>query len=300
MLYRIVLPFVFVLLWSSAFVTAKVGVQYATPFAMLLARFVIIAAIFALVMFVVQARRHAGAGDPYAKMPAPATLGLTALVGVLLHVIYLGSVFFALSLGLSAGVSALIVSLQPLLASVLARHFFGERLKDVQIAGLLAGIMGVVLVLAPNISGGAPLLGIVSVTVGLVAATSGTLVQKQIGGRIDLLTSNTVQCLAAAICFTLICTTVETPRIDWQPPFIIALAWQVVAVSGGAYLILMAMIQKTSMAAVTSLLFLVPPITALMAAVGFNEPLTGLGIAGFVMTSAGVFLVKYHAGPIKT
>lgn len=295
MLDRIVLPFFFVLIWSSAFVSAKVGVQYSTPFAMLLVRFSIVAVLFALVMVVAQARRHAGSGPVNVAAPSLRAMGLAAVVGLLLHVAYLGSVFFAISLGLSAGVSALVVSLQPLLASLLAFHIFGERLKDIQVAGLIAGIIGVFLVLAPKITGGAPLLGLASVTIGLFAATGGTLVQKHVGGSIDLLASNTVQSLAAALCLILICSTLETPRIDWKPPFVAALAWQVLAVSGGAYVILMVMIRRTSMAAVTSLLFLVPPVTALIAAAGFDEPLSGLGIAGFAMTSIGVFLVKYHA-----
>ena len=297
MLFRLVLPLVFVGLWSSAFVTAKVGVVYATPFAMLLARFSIVSLVFVAMLLVTRmwllARRQ-----PHAPVVRPAlpTILLTALVGVLLHGVYLGSVFFALSVGLSAGISALIVSLQPILASALAVVLFSEKLRLPQIAGIVTGMAGVVLVLWPKLGGGMPTLGLISVSIGLVAITGGTLLQKRIGNRIALLTGNIIQTVAASLFFAVICSTVESPRISWEPHFVMALAWQVVMVSAGAYLILMVLIQRDSMAATSSLLFLVPPVTAVIAAIGFDEPLTLFSLTGFAVTSAGVYLVtRYKA-----
>jgi drug/metabolite transporter (DMT)-like permease len=292
MLYRIILPLVFVGLWSSAFVTAKVGVQYATPFAMLMLRFGIVSVLFGLILLAVRHWRNATQG-----LPTRQVIALTALVGLLLHGIYLGSVFFALSQGLPAGISALIVSLQPLLASGLAIILFDEKLRGVQVLGMLAGIFGVVLVLLPKIGGALPMVGLVSVTIGLAAVTGGTLLQKKIGGKINLLASNLIQSLAATAFFLVICATVEPPQIDWQPPFLLALAWLVLMVSMGAYLILMVMIRRDSMAAVSSLMFLVPPVTAIIAAIGFDEPLTMLGIIGFCVTSGGVYLVTRYSSP---
>ena len=292
MLYRIILPLVFVGLWSSAFVTAKGGVQYATPFAMLMVRFGIVSGLFGVIMLALwQWRKSAPA------IPERPVLALTALVGVLFHGVYLGSVFFALSKGLSAGIAALIVSLQPLLASGFAIILFDEKLRPVQILGMLAGITGVVLVLLPKMDGALPIIGLAAVTVGLAAVTGGTLLQKKIGGRIALLTSNIVQSLAATGFFVVICATIEPPRIDWQPSFLLALAWMVLMISLGAYLILMVMIRRDSMAAVSSLMFLVPPVTAIIAAIGFDEPLTLLGIIGFCVTSGGVYLVTRYAPP---
>ena len=300
MLFRIFLPLAFVALWSSAFVTAKVGVQHATPFAMLLLRFILVSLLFAGLFAASIWWRNRGsrtsAGLAAASWPDIRTIGLTALVGILLHGVYLGSVFFALSVGLSAGLSALIVSLQPLLASAFAVSLFGEKLHRFQLFGLLAGIIGVALVLLPKFNGSMPVPGLISVTIGLATITSGTLLQKRIGGRIDLLQSNVVQSVAAALFFALICMTVETPAVDWHPAFIMALAWQVLMVSAGAYLLLMVLIQRDTMASVSSLLFLVPPVTAIIAAIGFEEPLTILSLAGFAITSAGVFLVtRYRA-----
>jgi drug/metabolite transporter (DMT)-like permease len=127
--------------------------------------------------------------------------------------------------------------------------------------------------------------------------TGGTLLQKKIGAKINLLASNLIQSLAATAFFLVICATVEPPQIDWQPPFLLALAWLVLMVSMGAYLILMVMIRRDSMAAVSSLMFLVPPVTAIIAAIGFDEPLTMLGIIGFCVTSGGVYLVTRYSSP---
>ena len=292
MLYRVILPLVFVGLWSSAFVTAKVGVQYATPFSMLMLRFGIVSVLFGMILLAVRHWRNATQG-----LPTRQVIALTALVGLLLHGIYLGSVFFALSQGLPAGISALIVSLQPLLASGLAIILFDEKLRGVQVLGMLAGIFGVVLVLLPKIGGALPMVGLFSVTIGLAAVTGGTLLQKKIGAKINLLASNLIQSLAATAFFLVICATVEPPQIDWQPPFLLALAWLVLMVSMGAYLILMVMIRRDSMAAVSSLMFLVPPVTAIIAAIGFDEPLTMLGIIGFCVTSGGVYLVTRYSSP---
>ena len=127
MLFRVILPLVFVFLWSSAFLAAKVGVQYSTPFTMLLLRFALVSLVFAAMLPFARAWRR---GELH--RPELSVIGLTAIVGVALHGVYLGSVFFAISVGLSAGISALIVSMQPLLASVLAIFLFNERLRPVQ------------------------------------------------------------------------------------------------------------------------------------------------------------------------
>ena len=296
MLFRVFLPLTFVGLWSSAFVTAKVGVFYATPFAMLLVRFTLVSLLFLVMLLLARwwqssraaQKQQTGMGAP------PSVILLTALVGVMLHGIYLGSVFFSLSVGLSAGISALIVSLQPILASVLAISLFSERLRIQQIAGIAIGLLGVILVLWPKLGGSMPVLGLISVTIGLAAVTGGTLLQKKIGNQIGLLPGNIIQTVSASLFFIIICSTVETPSISWEMPFVIALAWQVVLVSAGAYLILMVLIQRDSMAATSSLMFLVPPVTAVIAAIGFDEPLTLFSLTGFAVTSTGVYLVTRY------
>ena len=151
--------------------------------------------------------------------------------------------------------------------------------------------------LLPKMGGGMPPLGLFSVCCGLVAVTGGTLLQKRIGDKIELLTGNLVQTMAASAFLAVICLTVETPQFSWEIPFFLALAWQVIMVSAGAYVILMLLIKRDSMAAVSSLMFLVPPVTAVIAAAGFGEPLTLAGIIGFCLSSAGVYLVTANSSP---
>ncbi len=295
-----ILPVIFIILWSSAFVAGKAGVQYSTPFAFLAARFIIVALIFSLVALglSVWKKWHSKPVDlsDMSKADMPEPLVLTAIVGLLLHGFYLGSTFLAMSLGLGAALAALVASMQPLLTTALAVILFGEKPRPVQWFGIFLGFSGVVVVLSPSIGLTAPPVAVMICVVGLCAITFGTLLQKRIGGRIPLLKSNIIQASAASLFFGILISTVETPQIDWTPAFIFALGWQVLAVSTGAYVILMVLIKRDSVAATTSLMFLVPPVTAVIAFMLFKEPLTPLTITGFLMASAGVFLVTRYAG----
>jgi len=305
---QFILPIIFVVLWSSAFVAGKAGVQHATPFAFLAVRFVIVALIFMAVAISIriwqknrQNTKNAKVGNiskeaTNAKTGTNEPIFWTALVGVLIHGVYLGSTFFAMSNGLGAALAALIVSTQPLLTTALAIFLFGENPRLVQWVGIFIGFAGVVVVLSPSLGGNAPVIAIMSCIFGLLAITTGTLLQKRIGGFIGLLKSNVIQASSASLFFILLILTVETPHVTWNQPFLIALAWQILAVSTGAYVILMILIKRDSVAATTSLLFLVPPVTAIIAFFIFGEPLTPVTISGFLMASTGVYLVTRHSG----
>ena len=294
---QFILPIIFVVLWSSAFVAGKAGVQHATPFAFLAVRFVIVALIFMAVAVGIriwQKNRQNTKDAANAKTVTNDPIFWTALVGVLIHGVYLGSTFFAMSNGLGAALAALIVSTQPLLTTALAIFLFGEKPRLVQWVGIFIGFAGVVVVLSPSLGVNAPAIAIMSCIFGLLAITAGTLLQKHIGGSIGLLKSNIIQASSASLFFILLISTVETAHINWNQPFLIALAWQILAVSTGAYVILMILIKRDSVAATTSLLFLVPPVTAIIAFFIFGEPLTPVTISGFLMASAGVYLVTRH------
>ena len=296
MFERIGLPIGFVVLWSSAFVAAKSGVVYATPFAFLAVRFAIVAAIFASISAVMFIWRHNWA--PRATLSTQITwrtLSGTIGVGILLHGFYLGCSFYAMANGLGAALTALIVSTQPLLTTTLAITLFGEKPCAVQWFGIVIGFVGVVVVLSPSLDSSVPTLSLLASIIGLIAITGGTLLQKKIGSQIGLLHSNFIQAAAATLFFVLLIHTIEVPQIDWTKNFIGALAWQVLVVSTGAYIILMILIKRDSVAATTSLLFLVPPTTALIANIWLAEPLTPATLVGFGMTSAGVFLVTRYA-----
>ena len=315
MFARVGLPMVFVFLWSSAFVTGKIAVIYATPFAFLLLRFSIVALLFGGLMLAAKAwlaHQRRKPKTPAQDTPAqdtPAqdtpdnwrTLLATAIVGVMLHGFYLGSVFLALSLGIPAGLAALVVSMQPLLSSFLAIFLFAEALRRIQWAGIFLGFVGVAVVLMPTIDGGAggnlSMAGLGVTFFGLAAITCGTLMQKKFGNHIGLMKGNFIQAAAAALFYLAITPLLEVPQFDWQTPFVLALSWQILAVSLGAYVIFMVLIKRDSMAATSSLLFLVPPTTAIMAALWFGEVLTPLSMGGFVLASAGVYMVTHYSSP---
>jgi len=293
---QFLLPIIFVVLWSSAFVAGKAGVQHATPFAFLAVRFSIVALIFMAVavwFWIWRSKSTAKAIGVKDRSNDP--ILQTALVGVLIHGAYLGSTFFAMANGLGAALAALIVSTQPLLTTALAIFLFGEKPRLTQWIGIFIGFAGVVVVISPSLGINAPVIAITSCVFGLLAITTGTLLQKHIGASIGLLKSNIIQASAASLFFMMLIATVETPHITWNEPFLIALAWQVLAVSTGAYVILMILIKRDSVAATTSLLFLVPPVTAIIAFFIFGEPLTPVTVSGFFMASAGVYLVTRHS-----
>ena len=292
-----ILPIIFVVLWSSAFVAGKAGAQHATPFAFLAVRFSIVALIFMTVAVGSSIWFKKGkAKSIKAKGRSNDPILQTALVGVLIHGTYLGSTFFAMANGLGAALAALIASTQPLLTTALAIFLFGEKPRLIQWVGIFIGFAGVVVVISPSLGSNAPLISIISCVFGLLAITTGTLLQKHIGDSIGLLRSNIIQASAASLFFMMLITTVETPNIIWNKPFLIALAWQVLAVSTGAYVILMILIKRDTVATTTSLLFLVPPVTAIIAFFIFGEPLTPVTVSGFFMASAGVYLVTRHSG----
>jgi len=307
MFARVGLPMIFVFLWSSAFVTGKVAVIYATPFALLLVRFFIVALLFGGMMLVARfwlARQRRETATPPAQTASAdgwRTLLATAIVGVMLHGGYLGSVFLALSMGVPAGLTALVVSMQPLLSSFLAIFLFAETLRHIQWTGIILGFAGVTVVLVPTIGGGAAgelsPAGLGVTFCGLAAITCGTLMQKKFGNTIGLMKGNFVQSAAATLFYLAVTPLLEEPQIDWQTPFILAMSWQILAVSLGAYVIFMMLIKRDSMAATSSLLFLVPPTTAIMATLWFGEVLTPLSMAGFALASAGVYLVTHYSSP---
>lgn len=288
-------PIIFVILWSSAFVAGKSGVQHATPFAFLALRFSIVTLIFMVVaagFWIWRSKGTVKADGAQDRSNDP--ILQTAFVGVLIHGVYLGSTFFAMANDLGAALAALIVSTQPLLTTALAVFLFGEKPHLVQWIGIFMGFAGVIVVISPSVGINAPILSIISCVFGLLAITIGTLLQKRVGSEIGLLKSNIIQAFAASLFFILLIVTVETPQITWNEPFFTALAWQVLAISTGAYVILMILIKRDSVAATTSLLFLVPPVTAIIAFFIFDEPLTLVTTAGFIMASSGVFLVTRY------
>jgi drug/metabolite transporter (DMT)-like permease len=278
-------PWVFVLLWSTGFIGARYGLPYIEPFTFLLIRFLIAAGLLAAVSLALRV-----------PWPQPSQLGHIAVVGLLLHAGYLGGVFFAIDHGMSAGISSLIVSLQPILSAVIAQLALREPVAGRQWVGLALGFIGAGLVIAEKLLAPGSATGITGVTlaaalIALISTTAGTLYQKRFGGSMPLTSGTCVQYLVAAAVMLVASFAFEQRAITWAPQLFFALGWLVLVLSLGAILLLMTILRVSSAARVTSLFYLVPPATALEAFFIFGERFGPMAIGGLVLASLGVALV---------
>jgi drug/metabolite transporter (DMT)-like permease len=286
-------PALFVLLWSTGFVGAKYGLPYADPFPLLALRMVLAALLLGVVALALRS----------VAMPAPRAYGDAAVVGLFLHAGYLGGVFHAISVGVPAGVSAVVVSLQPVLTAVLASRVLDERLVARQWLGLVLGVTGVALVVGPGLAAAAgsatalPASGLVSCLVALGSGTVATLHQKRRGDGIPLVWGMAVQYAAAALVLSAVALGTGQRRLDWTPQLAAALAWLVLVLSLGAVLLLLLLLRRGTASGVSSLLYLVPPAVAVEAYLMFDERLAPLSLAGVAVAALGVALV---VTPVRT
>ena len=274
-------PALFVLLWSTGFVGAKYGLPYADPFIFLSVRILIAAILlFALARIL--------------KMPVGIgrqAVARSGLIGFFLHACYLGGVFYSIAQGLPAGVAAVVTSLQPVLVSVFAVKVLGEQLRRTQIAGLLTGLVGVVLVLGPSIDAQIPTPAIIAILIALMGSTTATLLQKKLGADIPLISGTAYQYLFSGCVLGLIALSTQETSINWNLRFTLAFVWLIVILSVGAILLLLWLLNTGSAAKVSSLFYLVPPATALEAFFLFGEKVNTQGFLGIGITALGVWLV---------
>ena len=274
-------PLAFVLLWSTGFIVAKYAAPHAPPLTFLLYRFA--GVIVILLPIIVIAR---------APWPSSASAWRDVIVaGVLLQAIYLGGVWMAIALGMPAGVSALLVGAQPLLTAVLA-FTIDERASRLQWAGLIIGFVGVALVLSDRLTlaGVAPLALAVNF-IALAGITAGTLYQKKRVADVDLRTASLIQFAASFVVLLPVAILTESLVVAYTFEFWLALMWSIVALSLAAITLLLVMIRRGRATEVTSLMYLTPPTTALMAWLMFGETLGVLAWLGVVVTTTGVALV---------
>ena len=279
-------PVLFVFLWSTGFVGAKYIVPYAEPFTFLTIRYFLAA----LILFAIA----------YAfKQPLKLNkeqFKASFAVGILLHVIYIGGVFYAVSLGVSAGISAVIVSIQPVLVSLLAVPLLGERLRWVQVVGLFLGVAGIALLLLPKVFQGdytasTSIAGIIICVIALLGTSGGYLVQKKLGGEIPFLSGTGAQYAISAIAFAILSVATEDQIIQWVPEFFFGLAWIVFMLSIASIVLLYGMLRTGSASKVSSLYYLVPPVAAIQAYFLFDEVIGFVGIIGMAFAGLGVVLV---------
>lgn len=279
-------PIIFVLLWSTGFIGAKYILPYAEPFVFLTIRY-----LFATLILVAIAK---AIGESL-RISWP-QIKQSILVSVFLHVIYIGGVFYAIFIDIPAGITAVIVSLQPILVSAIAIPLLKERLSYKQIFGLLLGFVGVTFLLIPklfegDLSIGFSTAGITACVLALLGTTAGYLIQKKGGSDIPFLAGTAVQFAAATIIFAIASIIFEPLKIDITLEFILALAWIVIALSIGSIFLLFYLLRKGSASSVSSLYYLVPPLTAIQAYLFFGERINSIGLVGMALAAFGTLIV---------
>jgi len=286
--YAALAPSLFVLLWSTGFIAAKYGLPYAPPLSFLFFRFVAVAALMALVCVATGVRWPS----------RPAEYVNVAIAAWLVHGLYLGGVFVALSKGLPAGTAAMLVGLQPIVTVFLARVWLGEAVVARQWAGLALGLAGVWLVVRHKVSLDADPVALAALAVALAGISVGTLWQKRHVSHIDLRAGAAIQFAACAIVYLPLVLLLERPGdVRWTPEFLFALGWSVVVLSVGAISLLYWLLRHGAAAGVARLFFLVPPVTALMAFAMFDERLDAVAIAGMAVIVVAVALARPAARP---
>ena len=273
----------FVLLWSTGFIGAKLGLPYAEPLTFLTLR---MGCVVALLLVVAIAAR--------APWPHGARAWVhIAIAGLLVQCGYLGGVFSAIHQGMSAGVVALIVGLQPILTALAAAPLFGERTTSRQWAGLALGLLGVALVLSNSLGRGTiGASSLVLATIALVSMTAGTLYQKRFGAAMDFRTGAIIQYAVTALVLLPLAALTESMHVTWNGQFVFALAWLSIVLSLGAISLLYFLIKRGKATQVSSLFYLTPPVTAVLAFMFFGETLTFAAMAGMVIAVVGVALVN--------
>src|SRR5574343_1482302 len=274
-------PFFFVFLWSTGFIGAKLGLPYAEPLSFLLSRY---GAVITLMTIIALATRA-----PWPEKPRDwLHIGVS---GILVHAVYLGGVFVAIKHGLPAGVTALVVGIQPLLTAFGAGWLLGEKVTGRQWAGLGLGFVGVGMVVSGKLGDAAlgPLL--IPAVVALLGITAGTLYQKRFCPKFDLRTGSIIQFVPTAIVTAVAVVVFEDYRIEWNGQFVFALGWLVLGLSIGAISLLNLLIRSGSAVNVASLFYLTPPTTALIAFFVFGENLTLTVAFGMAVAVSGVYLV---------
>ena len=284
-----VIPWIFVWIWSTGFLAAKFGLPYAEPFTLLLYRF-----IFTLLFLLIVIR--------FKKSPWPkskiAFLHLM-VAGALIHGVYLGGVFQAIKWGMPAGLSAMIIGLQPLSMALMAGILLKEHVSKRQWLGLIIGLLGLYLVLFERLDltselafDGFPIWAVFTVIASLFGISVGAVYQKRFCSDMDLISGTWIQYFSALMLCTCIVLLFETGEVSWTGPFMLTLAWQVLALSVGAILLLMTMIKQGAAASVGSYFYLVAPLVAIQAWFLFEETISFISIAGVVLISFGVAITS--------
>ena len=275
-----IFPLIFILLWSSAFITTKPVIDNSDPFSALAFRFFFVAIGFYL--FSIYSK--------HSIIVKKKNLIESVVSGVLFHGLYLGGVFYSISIGMPTGIAALIVTLQPVLTNALSGPILGEKVSMKQWIGVFLGFVGAVLVLGLDVGSKIPLIGLIATIVALIAITTSTIWQKKLSNNLPLSVSNFYQAVGGCFFHLVIILLFVEPYINFTKTFIISMSHQIFLVSFGAFTILMYLIKNNSASKTVSIFFLIPATSAFMAWLFLNENLTNLDLIGFLITTIGVYI----------
>lgn len=282
-IFILLIPFLFVFLWSTGFIAAKFALPFIEPFYFLLIRMVLTIAAFLILCLIFRPGRL-----------SPQQIGHQMVTGLLVHGTYLGGVFTAIKWGMPAGMTALIVGTQPILTAVIGKLWLNEQLRTKQWLGLALGFVGVTTVLLSvnqQMSLSFPWLSLVAAIAALAGISVGTLYQKRFGQNVNLLGGSLCQYISTALLMAVLALTFEECTATWNLQLILALAWLIGGISVTAILLLMYMIREGETSRVASYFYLVPPVASLEAWLLFDEKLSLLSICAIAVTVLGVFLV---------
>lgn len=275
-------PTLFVILWSTGFIGAKFGLPYAEPFTFLGIRFLLVIGLMLLVCLATSA-------------PWPSSwklAGHIAISGLLVQATYLGGIFSSIDQGLTAGISALVTGFQPALTAIFAMYFLHETVNRRQWIGIGLGFLGILMVVSNRLAFSTDgFVGYLLATIALFGITLGTLYQKRYCTEMDLRTGAFIQFSASAVVIWILAFMFESRNVHWTGEFIFAISWLVVVLSFGAISLLMILIKRGATSKISSLFYLVPPVTALMSFFIFDEALGLLELSGMALTVVGVALV---------
>ena len=275
-----IFPFLFILLWSSAFITTKPIVDNSDPFAALAFRFFFVAIGFYFFSVFQKQSIFVNKKNIFESI----------ISGVFFHGFYLGGVFYSISIGMPTSIAALIVTLQPILTNILAVPLLGEKVTSKQWVGVLLGFFGATIVLGIDVGKEIPQLGLIATIIALLAITLSTIWQKKISNNLSLSVNNFYQALGGFLFHVLVIIFFAKPYIEFTKTFIIAMSHQIFLVSFGAFTILMFLIKKDSASKTVSIFFLIPATSALMAWFFLGENFTFIDLTGFLIASIGVYI----------
>ena len=275
-----IFPFIFVILWSSAFITTKPLIDNSDPFAALAFRFFIVSLGF--YFFSVFKKQNILVNKKH--------IIESLFSGVLFHGIYLGGVFYSISNGMPTAIAALIVTLQPILTNILSGPILGENVSLHQWWGVLLGFTGATMVIGFEVGSDIPLKGLIATLISLLAITISTIWQKKLSKNLPLPVSNMYQAIGGFVFHLIIISFIVEPYINFTTSFIFAMSHQILLVSFGAFTILMYLIKRNSASKTVSIFFLIPPTSAFIAWLFLDERLTNIDLFGFMIASIGVYI----------